>query len=1205
MTPLSVVLAPLHRAQRKHRLPSIGWLALLISFLAAQPCHAQASWPRPLVLPLAESVTGVSNPAVPLNGSWKFTLTPPANFWLPSVNPSSWTNVAVPGEPWMQGLKIQKDIEYPYKRDLSIPSDFAGQRVFLRFDGVYSVGRVWIDGQLAGEHDGGFTRWQVDITSLVTPGSTHQLTVSIRDKSDDLSFASGYAGRYLGADVPHNIGGILRDVTLFALPTTHLTRLHAITHLDEQYTNATLELKMGAAFTGNATSAEVRFRLKDPAGADVVLSPASTTLTSASPATNLSVPVSQPKLWDAEHPWLYTLEADLMVDGNPIQTLRKRIGFREVEMAGNRMLVNGKEVKLRGGNRHSVHPLTGRADFPGMEEIDVKLYKEANINYIRTSHYPTTERFVDLCDQYGIYLEEEMAIVWLDHGASNSLLAGQSSSAAARPYFMRQISETLERDLSHPSIIIWSIGNENVQWGTNFRDERDYARAEDPTRVLKTGHNHYSPGWNTDEYLDLDAYHYPSWNSNFNKTGKPYLFDEYCHVMTYYSVGSIAEIDPNIRNFWGESLKRFWDGIFPSSGSLGGAIWGTIDDIFYTPDAAIGYGGWGIFDGWRREKPEWWLTKKGYSPVQIANVPLGNPGTGNPLVIPVKNWFDHTNFSELVFTWKVKGEEGTIAASLAPHTTGQLTIPGRNWQTDDEIYLTVTAQQPGYNYIVDEFLLRLQEPGSTFPGPQGPAPSLTQNATEVIVAGTSFQIIFDKITGQIRSGTYQGQQILTGGPKLNLTPSSLPSFTASSVTAQTNGNQVEVTINGNYGTTTVAFILRIDGAGRIETTYTVTSPPSGASNTEVGIAFRVSEDCDRLEWDRKGLYSLYPPDHIGRNQGRAIKMRPGPAIAYRVEPSWSWSLDMEDFHQNGPNHTGYGMTNDFRSSKEYIRHATVLKSANGVGLRAESDGASHAVRMGFPRGVQNVIDDRDASITYQGTWTSYADANDYNGTERFSKTVGAYAEYAFSGTAVRYIGARNHNLGKVDILLDGTLTATVDAYAATKQYQQTLFEIANLTPGNHTLRVVVRGDKNAAASDTYALIDGFSPVAATSSPGLWMHINRRWAYDLGWGNYGRTSTIPSGFSDTVRLRFVSTPVIPAELSLDAVKPDSQGKVHLSWPSQSMGFYTLEASEDLETWGEVSAYLPAQGEITEYTDDLFTRLGRIPDKCFYRVKAYEP
>ena len=151
-----------------------------------------------------------------------------------------------------------------------------------------------------------------------------------------------------------------------------------------------------------------------------------------------------------------------------------------------------------------------------------------------------------------------------------------------------------------PSIIIWSLGNENVKWGPNFEAERDYARAEDPTRPLKTGHNAYGGGWNTDEYLDIDSYHYPAWNSNFDKVGKPYLFDEYVHVMHLLPAGSIAEIDPNIRNFWGESMKRFWEGIFPSAGSLGGAIWGTVDEVFLTPDAAIGYGRWGIFDGWRR-----------------------------------------------------------------------------------------------------------------------------------------------------------------------------------------------------------------------------------------------------------------------------------------------------------------------------------------------------------------------------------------------------------------------------------------------------------------------------------------------------------------------------------------------------------------------------------------------------------------------------
>ena len=1104
------------------RAVSVGFVcfALLDGALAGR-ATAAVTWDRPTVIPLPESVAGVAAPAISLDGTWKFTMAPPANYWENSVDPATWADIAVPGEPWMLGFPINFDTEYPYKRSIDIPADFSGKRVMLRFDGVYSSARVWVNGNPAGSHSVGFTSWQLDITSFVTAGQQAWLTVAITDDRHDPSFASGYAGRYLGVNnVPHRIGGILRNVTLFALPAIHLTRLHASTDLDANYQNATLKVDVAATFPAAAPEATVELRLTDPTGGQVALTPASATLSSVNPASLLSIPVANPLQWDAEHPNLYTLEASLRSGGGVLQTVTRKIGFREIVMDGTRMLVNGREVKLRGGCRHSVHPLAGRADVAGLDERDVLLYKRANLNYIRTSHYPTTPRFLDLCDQYGIYVEEEMPICWVDHGAAEGVLDGYATLAAARPYFLTAISETLERDLSHPSIIIWSLGNENVTWGGNFAEERDYARREDPTRPLKTGHNHYT-NWNSDQYADIDSYHYPSWDWNFNKTGKPYLFDEYSHVMTYYRPGSIAEIDPNIRNFWGESLQRFWEGIFPSQGSLGGAIWGTVDEVFLTPTAAIGYGEWGIFDGWRRPKPEYWHTQKAYSPIRIANAPLGNPGAGAPLHIPVKNWFDHTNFSELAITWQVGSESGVLTSNLGPHATGELVVPARAWRNSDSVRLRFTATQPGLSYLVDEHLLPLTARTLSFPAAQGPAPALTQDAGTITVTGSEFVMVFDKSTGSLRAGTYRGSLLLTGGPCLNLAPAALAPLVPSSVTGSVSGNTALIQITGTQGSVGVSYQLRIDGTGYIEASYTITSPPAECS--EVGLAFRLAAGIDRLEWDRKGLHSTYPSDHIGRNQGVAARRRPGPALSYRQQPGWSWSLDMEDFHQRGPTHPGYGLTNDFRAAKEAIYQASAVDSTAGRRVRIESDGASHAVRMELASDIVNVIDDRDTGIVYQGTWNNYADSNDHLDTEKYSNAVGAYAQYSFAGTSVRWIGARNSNLGKADVYLDGALVgAALDCYASSKQYQQSLFEANHLAPGSHTLKIVVRGDKNPSAIDSYLLIDGFSAVPAPVSVNsdLRLNINRQWTYDLGWGNYGRTSQISSGFTDTVRIRLM-------------------------------------------------------------------------------------
>ena len=579
-------------------------------------------WTPPTIIPRPVFVAGVEEPVRSLGGTWLFTTEPPDDLSFVGEPGAGWRPVTVPGEPWMQGFRIERDVEYPYWRRFDVPGEAEGKRVFLVFHGVYSKARVWVNGQFAGSHHGGYTTWNLEITQFVNAGEEVQVVVGVIDPSDDPSFGSRYASRYLGAtDLMHPTLGISREVELMIVPRQHLTSLHYVTDFDEKYQNAELSVQVAADLSGTET-AEVRFILGRP---DSRLSgycmwdyrtplPTVLELTAAEPAGEIREWRNYPQKWDAEHPNLYTLIAELLVDGIVLERVSREVGFREIEIDGAVFKVNGKPVKLRGGCRHSAHPLAGRAEVPGIDERDVLLYKEANINYIRTSHYPTTERFLELADQYGLYIEEEMAICWAGHHAAGVDLQEFADDPSVRGYFMDAIAETLTRDGSHPSIILWSLGNENTKWGENFEAERDYARRVDPTRPLKTGHNHYQGGWDTNEHTDIDSMHYPAWNTDFTQVGggKPYLADEYAHVRCYFGPGSRADLDPNVRNAWGESLKLFWDRIFAAEPVLGGAIWGTVDDVFYCPDEPVGYGRWGLFDGWRRKKPEHWLTKKAY-----------------------------------------------------------------------------------------------------------------------------------------------------------------------------------------------------------------------------------------------------------------------------------------------------------------------------------------------------------------------------------------------------------------------------------------------------------------------------------------------------------------------------------------------------------------------------------------------------------------
>ena len=364
------------REKVRYIVTSLVWAAVLSLASSA------AEWPRPQLVPLPAQVQGVSNPVLSLNGTWKFTLNPPPQFWLNGVDLSAWSDVDVPGELAMQGFEISRDVEYPYKRSVLIPPDFKGKRIVLRFDGVYSYARLWVNGVFKREHHGGFTSWECDITDQVTPGEAAWITVGVTDRSDEISYGSNYAKHY--------IGGILRDVKIVALPPTHATRLQLTTGLDAAYRDATLEVTAAVAVQG-ARHAALSLHLRDPEGRQISLRPGSMSFTADQGEARLEIPVTAPRKWDAEHPNLYTLQATLLADGVAVETVERKIGFRKIEVRGNKLYVNGQEVKLRGACRHDIHPLRGRSTTPELDDQDARLFRDANLNFVRTSHYPPTE----------------------------------------------------------------------------------------------------------------------------------------------------------------------------------------------------------------------------------------------------------------------------------------------------------------------------------------------------------------------------------------------------------------------------------------------------------------------------------------------------------------------------------------------------------------------------------------------------------------------------------------------------------------------------------------------------------------------------------------------------------------------------------------------------------------------------------------------
>ncbi|MCD4731572.1 MAG: beta-galactosidase, partial [Bacteroidales bacterium] len=732
-------------------------------------------------------VDGVSNPIINLNGTWKVNINQPEESWnLIELN-SEWKDIQVPGELMMQGFPIKHDVPFVYKKSIDIPNDYNRKTIMLQFDGVYSYARIWINGNYIREHSGGFTRWDCDITPFVKPGETAMLTVEVTDKADEISYAGGYA--------KHQIGGILRDVSLLALPHNYPVDITIKTDFDNDFNNATLIIS--GEIKNTSSDSKIAIELFDMDNKKVILKNTSVAIKNEQ-TFQITNQISNPQKWDAEHPNLYTLKISFSENDKLLWQKMYKVGFREVVVSGNKLLVNGNEVKLRGACRHDIHPLLGRVSTPEFELKDVLLAKEANMNFIRTSHYPPTKNFLQLCDKYGLHVEDETAICFVGSHRTKEYYPGASESDSMfTNRYLSQLKEMVNNHKNHPSIIMWSIGNEN-SFGTNFQKSYNWVKANDDTRPVIFSY----PGLVPDSIkaYDIISMHYPGTHGNMNQYGietksfgnseMPVIFDEWAHVACYNNF-TVKE-DPNIRDFWGQSLDTMWQRVFDADGGLGGAIWGMIDETFMLPDTlpgfndwwgridehvipaeysgnTIGYGEWGIIDTWRRKKPEFWNTKKAYSPVRLLKTEIEDYLKGSAVSIPIYNRFDHTNINELIIKIIYKGAEKTIASpDINPHTKGNLIIPMEQWDLGEAITIEFLNND---NRIIDKYSIRLKSKPNNKDADLEAIESIKIEDDDeqlIVICGNNTRIIFSKKTGLIRQVQKPSNTLNLSGPYLNL-----------------------------------------------------------------------------------------------------------------------------------------------------------------------------------------------------------------------------------------------------------------------------------------------------------------------------------------------------------------------------------------------------------------------------------------------------
>lgn len=912
------------------------WACIMLLAIPVLSVADNITVPRISPMPYADLKASTMS----LSGKWAFSENPQPSFPGQAAT-SSWHTIDVPGEWTMQGFTVEKGKYAGYERHFTVPSSWQGKRIKLRCDGVYSECRVFVNGNEAGSHFGGFTRFEIDITKFVKLGEDNRLSLKVVSEglADNTSNASNYAY--------HPLGGISREISLLALPETNFSMLHVSTSFDSLYNDAKLHVEATIANESAASvkDCSIELELLNAEDKPVALSGTSKNVACMTPGSsadvNMQLNVQSPHHWDCEHPYLYTLVARLVHGGKTIATTSRHVGFRQIEVRGNEVFVNGNAVKLRGVCRHEIMPLRGRSLDSDMWRRDVELFRNGNVNYIRTSHYPPAEELLDACDSLGMFVEVEAPFCW----AHQTKVEPKDEDR-----LITQHAEMVNTFRSHPSVLMWSIANESVDFKQYFERAAALVKKMDPTRPRNFSQ------WGPDAdggALEITNHHYPgpTGPDKYRDSKRPVVFDEYCHINAYNRYEQAA--DPGVRGDWGPLFDRMVSNMYHSKGVLGGAIWVGIDDTFFVPGkGAVGYGTWGVIDGWRREKPEYFGMRKAYSTVRLSL--RGNVDENGKVTIHADNRHLFTNLKECRIEWTAGEAHGTENPDIAPRTEGDFTITLPNNADRNHMDIKVTGTR---GYEIDRYSMQLHPNISTVDNSERHTHTqkiyCSETAHDFIVSRGKTQWTISKTDGNANI-TESGDTIITSAPQLMLIPLNgegggvqmtggsqtfepynpvCQNWVASNIICEKTSTGTDIHINGAYNEAEGEYIWHIgaDGTQYLSYRFTVLHD---INPRQTGVMFTLPRSFSHLTWERKGYWNWYPPYDIARLKGEADAFNPNITVCGLAGPSTKPSNDWED------DQTANG-SNIFRSTKRNILTATLSSADNSHSITINGRGKQH------------------------------------------------------------------------------------------------------------------------------------------------------------------------------------------------------------------------------------------------------------------------
>ena len=864
---------------------------------------------------------------VSLNSLWHFKWSPdpesrPANFYKQDYSVAQWDLIQVPGNWQMQGfgMPIYTNMSYPFRRNppsvtgepsrsfysyshrnpvgsycttFDVPDTWLNKRVFINFGGVKSAFYIWLNGEKVGYSQGSMTPAEFDLTSYIKQGE-NKLAVEVYRWSD---------GSYLEDQDMWRLSGIFRDVDLFIRPKTFIQDFKITAEPNDSLTQVNVNIQVAIENRSDAKAEKLTVEAIISRG--LLRKVLSKNIESIAATENNSISfetiLKNPLLWSAETPNLYDLQLNLKNEREEIvDTIHWRFGVKKVSVEGELFKINGQVVKLKGVNRHEHHPRTGRLVDHQTMIRDVELLKQANINMVRTSHYPDDPFFYELCNIYGIYIMDETNQESHGFGIGNSVMGQDSLWEAA--HVDRAVS-VVQRDKNHACVILWSLGNEGGR-GRNMRAMAEVVKSIDTTRPVFSDSDRSVSAIYDDGYLSPDRLR----QLGQRISDRPVFMREYAHAMGN-SVGN---------------LQEYWDVIYSDPSIIGAAIWDWVDQgiakridgspLSYDGNPASlslkdneywAYGGDfndvpndgafcinGLIGPDRVPHPHYYQVQKVYQPIVFELV------SENPLSIKVTNHYDFLSLDHLniwySFTANGKARDSGIlgCTSLHPGDSRTIEIMRPAWLETalEDICLNLAAQlksstlwaEEGFRIAREQFVLK-PAAVETLQAVQGPL-NVEETANEIRVKGDNFQTVFLKSTGALISWTRDNDELLRGplepyfwkpandNQKRNNYNNRLGPWKAAA--ADLVVKQIEATQQDNfvkvhclmdlYNTADYALNYTINSKGQIQVQADYqprqTSIPL---MPKFGMRVQLQDRFDKITWYGRGPYENYPDRKTG------------------------------------------------------------------------------------------------------------------------------------------------------------------------------------------------------------------------------------------------------------------------------------------------------------------------------------------------------